>query len=313
MQENEFEKQVQQKMEELKLVPSAAVWQKIEPQIKKEKRRRWILILIPLLIALSYGGYEFLNTDKSASTAQNSLTSNSNERKNITAPSNAAPAPTKNRGTVKEITEADAASANIQIDSARKIIPPRKKTYNNYNAINLRKTTGTGKVYIKHTLVKNEKSRMDVKVTGQGEKANEETNIENPIAMEKESPKENKAVVAKDTTATKTATAAKKEAPVTNETKTITKNRSRWNWGVSFAGGVSGMKGLNGILGNEDKSTSLASQGTTGPAVTTGYPSPIRSAIAFAAGLSAEKKILPKIIFTTGLNYKLLTTKNKYS
>jgi hypothetical protein len=35
MQENEFEKSVQQKMEELKLHPSEAVWQKIEARSKK--------------------------------------------------------------------------------------------------------------------------------------------------------------------------------------------------------------------------------------------------------------------------------------
>ena len=32
MQENEFEKRVRQKMDEFKLTPSNAVWQKIEPQ-----------------------------------------------------------------------------------------------------------------------------------------------------------------------------------------------------------------------------------------------------------------------------------------
>jgi len=48
--QNEFEKQVQQKMEELQLVPSAPVWEKIEEQIRRKKdRRRLILHLGGLL------------------------------------------------------------------------------------------------------------------------------------------------------------------------------------------------------------------------------------------------------------------------
>ena len=66
MQENEFEKQVQQKMDELKLHPSDAVWTKIEAQIKKEKRRRWMLIFLPvILIGSLYGGYVLLNRNNS--------------------------------------------------------------------------------------------------------------------------------------------------------------------------------------------------------------------------------------------------------
>lgn len=52
MHERNFEKQVQQKMEELSLTPSAPVWQKVEEQIRKKKdRRRLIFWLLPLLLA----------------------------------------------------------------------------------------------------------------------------------------------------------------------------------------------------------------------------------------------------------------------
>jgi hypothetical protein len=50
---NEFEKQVQQMMGELKLVPSEPVWQKVELQIRKKKDRRraifWMIFLALLL------------------------------------------------------------------------------------------------------------------------------------------------------------------------------------------------------------------------------------------------------------------------
>ena len=45
MQNNEFEKQVRKKMEELKLNPSVKVWDKVAAALPKEKNRRWLLFL----------------------------------------------------------------------------------------------------------------------------------------------------------------------------------------------------------------------------------------------------------------------------
>jgi Outer membrane protein beta-barrel domain len=53
MRENEFEKQVQQKMKEFDLRPSEEVWMEVEGRIRKEKKRRWIIFwwMLPLLLA----------------------------------------------------------------------------------------------------------------------------------------------------------------------------------------------------------------------------------------------------------------------
>jgi hypothetical protein len=61
--QNEFEKQVQQKMEELKLVPSEPVWQKVEMQIRKKKDRRRLIFWIPLT-ALLLGSGLWLGIDQ---------------------------------------------------------------------------------------------------------------------------------------------------------------------------------------------------------------------------------------------------------
>jgi Outer membrane protein beta-barrel domain len=66
MPENNFEKQVQQKMNELHFVPSAVVWQEVEKQISERKRRRVLFIWLPFLV-LMLGGAFFLyysNTGK---------------------------------------------------------------------------------------------------------------------------------------------------------------------------------------------------------------------------------------------------------
>lgn len=70
MQENDFEKQVQQKMEELQFVPSEPVWQKVELQIRQKKtRRRLVLLLLPLLL-LGGGAWWYTTFVNEEATAQ---------------------------------------------------------------------------------------------------------------------------------------------------------------------------------------------------------------------------------------------------
>ncbi|MES1198124.1 MAG: hypothetical protein ABUL41_02500 [Chitinophagaceae bacterium] len=56
MSANEFEKKVQQKLEELKLSPSAGVWEEVEKRIRKEKKRRIFILLFFLFGALLLAG-----------------------------------------------------------------------------------------------------------------------------------------------------------------------------------------------------------------------------------------------------------------
>ena len=55
MLENEFEKQVRQKMNRLHLQPGTEVWEEVERRIRKKKRRR-IIIFWFLLAGLFLGG-----------------------------------------------------------------------------------------------------------------------------------------------------------------------------------------------------------------------------------------------------------------
>ena len=56
MQENEFEKQVKQKMDEFRLRPSEPVWLEIRKKLQRKRRRRMLLFL-PLAALLLAGGY----------------------------------------------------------------------------------------------------------------------------------------------------------------------------------------------------------------------------------------------------------------
>jgi len=70
MPENEFEKQIQSRLDSLNLEPSAAVWQQVEYRIRKDKRRRWF-IWIPLLAAGLGAGIWLVSNSGGGSLANN--------------------------------------------------------------------------------------------------------------------------------------------------------------------------------------------------------------------------------------------------
>jgi hypothetical protein len=118
--QNEFEKQVQQKMEELKLVPSEPVWQKVEMQIRKKKDRRRLIFWIPLL-ALLLGGGLWIGIDQYSNNV--SYNRNNNEKLNHQIPkenSSVQPEQSVTKQTIKK----------LQGQNLETTLPPRpgKKT-----------------------------------------------------------------------------------------------------------------------------------------------------------------------------------------
>src|SRR5438309_10054205 len=66
--QNEFEKQVQQKMEELNFTPSEPVWLNIEKQIRNKKDKRRLFIWLPILIAFLSGSLFIVYNSQKRST-----------------------------------------------------------------------------------------------------------------------------------------------------------------------------------------------------------------------------------------------------
>src|SRR4051812_1738250 len=68
MQDNEFEKQVHKKMEELKLPPSEAVWNRVEATLQEKRRRRGLLwVPVIFLFIVGTGGYWLSTTHQNFS------------------------------------------------------------------------------------------------------------------------------------------------------------------------------------------------------------------------------------------------------
>ena len=76
MEQNNFEKHVQQKMDELKISPSESAWLNIEKRIAKDgKQRKIAFILFFLALFLLSGGYWLFNSSKNIKKTQNNYSS----------------------------------------------------------------------------------------------------------------------------------------------------------------------------------------------------------------------------------------------
>src|SRR4029079_3202548 len=106
MEENRFEKQVQQKMDDLKIHPSDAVWEKIEARIQKTKRPFRGLFLLIFLCVLLTGSYLLWNTShQSITKAGNSEKTNPRKNTNeisIKEIKNKKPSPNFNGGIMNQ-------------------------------------------------------------------------------------------------------------------------------------------------------------------------------------------------------------------
>ena len=83
---NDFEKQVQHRLEELQLRPTPAVWTEVEKQIHKDKKRRRVIIFWWLLPVLLTGGaitYYLSTNNKSTS---NEILTNHSSTEQISTP-----------------------------------------------------------------------------------------------------------------------------------------------------------------------------------------------------------------------------------
>jgi len=81
----EFEKNVQQRLDELKLRPSKAVWKNVEENIRQEKRRRRMVLWLPLLFLLLGGtGYFLINKNGFVSAETAVKTKQAKEKNNST-------------------------------------------------------------------------------------------------------------------------------------------------------------------------------------------------------------------------------------
>lgn len=338
---NEFEQQVQQKMTELQLRPSAEVWEEVERRIRKEKKRRRIIFWFFIFGALFLGGTGWWITNLKYEGTANNLTINTNNK------------PVENKPT-EEIS-----TANIRIDSTSIGLQNKKISENDKVENNLIKTPQIPRVTNKTQSIPVEKlsfKKKDVKtnlriekltidkiatteietaqithpqqtaVSGNGIQTNsdttqsllangidQKTNISPIQTVEKKEDiqtavtNENESIISK-----------KNDSAITNDVKTIApikidKNK-KWEWGITSGIGLSGITEGNSIFARE-KSYMVNSSQLINGGVFRGPISPViytvaspKNGVSWHLGVYGKRKFSKRTAIVTGINLSSYAT-----
>ena len=313
MEPNNFEKNVQHKLDELKIPPSDAVWANVEKHIrKKDKDRKLIFIFFFLAVILLSGAYWLFNSTKN-NAPQSHQTSQLKKDSKQTNNEDSSFAKS-------EITSGILANMDSESVSARKT---KSFTTNSQNKIvtkrepNQRKsdddfTSKPKKDFNKRT--NNENSQMalnnvnelarkttNAEIDNKNQSENITNNFQNQIntdsfLIQLESAKTIQKLISKNTSSLKKDAA---KAP-----------GKRWDFGITISAGSSFIG--NNILEKNYPMADLNAGFPPGGVLSNYYsPSPIKNSIAFIAGFLLEKNISSKTKISLGISYKYFSLVNK--
>ncbi len=325
MQNSEFEKNVQQKMEELKLAPADAVWQKVEAELPKEKKRRWIVFLL-LFAGLAAGSLIFMNQYKDED--KKLVTDNIAAKKNVLQSSVAPNSIDSNKE--KSPNETIVLSKNEVMTNI-----PEDNSKQNFKSASLKIKIKKGDVLYSNNKSKTDlatrnnnrlkiKGKTNVSIKNQAPTSDVEEIIANGNP-ESENSTNAKKIIAADTAALlinvlkdvikapeikKTEVAAapllKEDTALPSSTKKTEKkkNNLKWQYRINAAAGISTVKNslFSGAPVFFDAYANVISAPPINPQVRLMPNNPSKSG-AFSFGFYAQKIITDKWKFATGLNY----------
>ncbi|MGN6540388.1 MAG: hypothetical protein ACTHKY_06220 [Ginsengibacter sp.] len=302
MEQNNFEKNVQQKMDEFKIAPSDSVWTNVEKRIdKKEKDRKVIFILFFLIVFLLSGGYWLLNLSKNKQKSNQQISSVIEKKLNS-----------------KETNKADSSSLKYEIDSKNvlskhdaalvsskkiktfkriSVIKNEKGKYENYQnsseEVAAKRIEESSKERNKADLVfqLNTVSPVQIKKENDADqfKANIESKINADALSQLQSEKKGeKLIVLND---------------LSKKNDSVKTHKQHWNIGFTFSGGESSIE--RNLLQRSFPVADYVSNMPSGGIPSYYFqPSPIKNSTAFIIGAFIEKNISARGKIALGLSYK---------
>jgi hypothetical protein len=309
---NDFEKQVQQKMEELKLVPSEPVWQKVEMQIRRKKDRRRLLFWLPLLGLLLGGGFWYTTRSGTQQhTAQNGNEETRREKATVTEEIHAknndrnTTATTEIKeplGQAKKLskTKNNTFPATVLSQSSVQKIVQRTTKQDGFaiagNFIEKRKVPAAKESIVSE---KREEKEFIVDANEQTSNAsdtissvvhsNSSTTIADSAEMKLNAPPSIQDSIKIDSVLKEKPAGPKKHA------------EPKWKYAVVVNTGVSGLSRLN--LFNGQKSLDFSYSPGSSPGIVLRGPSAVQKGLSLSAGLLVQKQLSHRLRFSTGLMY----------
>ena len=338
---NDFEKQVQQKMDELQLRPSAEVWEEVEKRIRKEKKRRWFTLWAFIFGALLLGGTCWWLTidNKKELPVNNTTVQTATEKKNDDIAAN----PKKETVAEKKIDSND----NIKSQTVEEPQSTNSLTTTKTDVIQNKRKPVTEQI---RKLMRGEKRiENPVTVLLEKEKAEEDrtslqdiSTVDKPVADHKEDSagsliKADKIVITDINTTTRDSLridkniVAKndpvsikqeiisevKDSLIEKQTETVSKKDSvkpknnNWEFGITGMVGTSGKSDGISIFGGQKSLDAFSQNNSAGAggqsaAITAAQPG---NGFAWQMGVYAKRKLSVRTGFSIGLNFSAYSTK----
>jgi hypothetical protein len=319
MEENKFEKQVQQKMDELRIHPSDSVWKRIEVSIEKKKSpNRGLFLLVLLFFVFLAGGYLLWNTvQHSVKEVSNSEKINSEKNNEISIKED------KDTQAKTNVTPGSINQKNNKVGNTTLMKNTNKNSSQHYNLSAAKRIIkiNSGE---KATIVLSKQQEVNDEVS---ENADTKPSIVQPAEIQSENEKIKAEI--KDSAYDILNTDSLSKPPSLHDEKAKVKDtlkqiltspetakhskKNKWKPGILISAGISGVG--NNFLGLVNSApydylnSPAAGQGT-GPRASA-WPSGTRSAFGFMAGVFAERNVSAKIKLVTGINFKSFNTSNK--
>lgn len=316
--QNEFEKQVHQKMEELNLVPSDPVWQKVELQIRRKKDRRRLLLWLPLMVLFLGGGiWFFMNHDVKHNAAgklskenlqqKNELTKtqptihNETDSKIIINKKKADKTKTHSSENVHANISETAAIATFNKPSIEKKLLIHKKRNSKSDFVENKNFSDQQK----NSIVKEGRKDFSSSIINQ-KKISEADTSSSVLHL-------NSNLMVNNSSEIKTVVATSKQDSVRADTalqkpQTALKKSAepKWKYALLVSGGASGLSRLQ--LFNRQQSFGTAPNYSTGTANSGGTfydrSSPVKKDWSLSVGIAATKRLSKRTSFSTGVQYR---------
>ncbi len=341
MQENEFEKKLQQKLETLQVQPTAEVWQKVQLQVAQKKKKRRFAFFFLLAFMLSTGAWV---TSMLLNIPGNDTTAGKIERAKDTKAMPPADElnDTKfsaNESAFQEIQKASNAESKTAPAAAIEVETADTKTVNN-KPIDLRGKTDRNTTAVLNPLKKNTKARLSVATTNPAVEEDQDKTVQKNVAEKETSPetitkeiagKERSEVAGTVSEAVNETTekdsvvkemaqqVVKKESEpgkavaAAKEKKRNTNDRT-WGIGFSFSAGLNKV-GNNGVAKSllEDYNNGGVSGNPNTPTagLNSNAFSPMQPGSAFATGIHVYRKLGHSLKLTMGLQYNYSSLASK--
>jgi hypothetical protein len=341
MHDPEFEKQMRQRMEELKFSPSETVWANLEKEIAKDKRRKRPLLWFSffLVIALAGSFYFLLNTNNNHNRViknQSAKTSSGNEgQQPAVADDHAGSLHAKkddhiqtNKSSSTPLSETGKTTLSKNKKNIAGTGIARRKGMNQKN----KNIAGVEEDFLAtNKLSKDKKIRQHV-ITHNKKNVNDA--IKNEIVADALSADNEQQTTLNDTVKTqdagangslvigKTDSVAKKEinankATAKNSADKNKKSTNKKSWEFGFTGGA----GLSSVFENLFSTAVVGNPAIYNQSYAISAPPPIipahytasniRAGFSFSAGFLVQKAISKKFTFSAGLNYHYSSTKTQ--